>query len=75
MLRITQQDSAKDAKRYYASADYYSQGQGIVGLWGGEGAHRLGLDGTVTSLLSTLCNSHSAAVADWSRRGGCPVSR
>src|SRR3984957_20318458 len=47
MLRITQQDSSKDAKRYYASADYYSEGQEIVGLWGGKGAQRLGLERTV----------------------------
>jgi hypothetical protein len=24
MIRITQQNSAKDAKRYYATADYYT---------------------------------------------------
>src|SRR5580700_6928009 len=47
MIRITQQDSAKDAKRYYATADYYSEGQEIVGRWGGKGAARLGLEGTV----------------------------
>ena len=33
---VTQQDSAADAKRYYASADYYSEGQEIVGSWGGR---------------------------------------
>src|SRR5438270_1455368 len=47
MLRITQQDSSQGAKRYYASADYYSEGQEIVGSWGGEGARRLGLEGVV----------------------------
>src|ERR1700689_3998186 len=46
MIRITQQDSAKDAKRYYATADYNSEGQEIVGSWGGKGASRLGLEGT-----------------------------
>src|SRR3954462_7580357 len=45
MLRITQQECAKGAKRYYASADYYSEGQEIIGSWGGEGARRLGLEG------------------------------
>ena len=45
MLRITQQDNATGAKRYYASADYYSEGQEIIGLWGGKGARQLGLDG------------------------------
>ena len=37
MIRITQQNSAKDAKRYYATADYYSEGQEMVGSWGGKG--------------------------------------
>ena len=46
MIRVTQQDSAKDAKRYYATADYYSEGQELVGQWGGRGAARLGLEGT-----------------------------
>src|SRR5271156_36071 len=58
MLRITQQDSAKDAKRYYASADYYSEGQEIVGAWGGEGARRLGLEGTVDKhSFDRLCDN------------------
>ncbi len=56
MLRITQQDSAKDAKRYYASADYYSEE--IVGLWGGEGARRLGLEGVVNKAgFERLCDN------------------
>jgi len=58
MIRITQQDSAKDAKRYYASADYYSQGQEIVGLWGGKGARLLGLEGVVDKLsFERLCDN------------------
>jgi conjugative relaxase-like TrwC/TraI family protein len=58
MLRITQQDSAKDAKRYYASADYYSEGQEIVGSWGGEGAKRLGLEGVVDrESFDRLCDN------------------
>src|SRR5271166_3655087 len=47
MLRITQQSSAKSAKRCFATAEYYSQGRGIFGSWGGKGASRLGLDGIV----------------------------
>jgi conjugative relaxase-like TrwC/TraI family protein len=58
MIRITQQNSAADAKRYYATADYYSQGQEIVGLWGGKGAALLGLDGTVDKFsFERLCDN------------------
>jgi conjugative relaxase-like TrwC/TraI family protein len=58
MLRITQQQSAKDAKSYYATADYYSEGQEIVGLWGGKGAKRLGLEGTVDKFsFERLCDN------------------
>jgi conjugative relaxase-like TrwC/TraI family protein len=58
MLRITQQDSAQGAKRYYASADYYSEGQESIGLWGGKGAKLLGLDGTVDKLaFERLCDN------------------
>src|SRR5581483_945731 len=58
MIRITQQDSAKDAKRYYATADYYSEGQELVGQWGGRGAARLGLEGTVDQLsFERLCDN------------------
>ncbi len=58
MLRITQQDSAKDAKRYYTSADYLSEGQEIVGSWGGEAARMLGLEGIVDKLsFDRLCDN------------------
>ena len=58
MIRITQQDSAKDAKRYYATADYYSEGQEMVGSWGGKGASRLGLEGTVDKFsFERLCDN------------------
>ena len=58
MLRITQQASAKDAKRYYATADYYSEGQELVGSWGGKGASRLGLEGTVDKFsFERLCDN------------------
>src|SRR5271170_5772060 len=58
MIRITQQDSAKDAKRYYATADYYSEGQELVGSWGGKGASRLGLEGTVDKFsFERLCEN------------------
>lgn len=58
MLRITQQDNGKAAKNYYSSADYLSEGQEIVGSWGGECARRLGLEGTVDKLsFDRLCDN------------------
>jgi conjugative relaxase-like TrwC/TraI family protein len=58
MIRISQQDNAAGAKRYYATADYYSEGQELVGLWGGKGASRLGLSGTVDKLsFERLCDN------------------
>jgi conjugative relaxase-like TrwC/TraI family protein len=58
MIRVTQQDSAKAAKGYYATADYYSEGQELVGSWGGKGAARLGLEGTVDKYsFERLCDN------------------
>src|SRR5580698_8256582 len=58
MIRISQQDSASGAKRYYATADYYSEGQELVGSWGGKGASRLGLEGTVDKYsFERLCDN------------------
>src|SRR5271157_3957743 len=58
MFRISQQDSAKAAKSYYATADYYSEGQEIVGRWGGLAAARLGLSGTVDKFsFERLCDN------------------
>ncbi len=58
MLRITQLQSAKGAKGYYAASDYYSEGQELVGMWGGKGAGRLGLEGTVDKFsFDRLCDN------------------
>jgi conjugative relaxase-like TrwC/TraI family protein len=58
MLRIAQQMNAKSARRWYATADYYSQGRGIVGSWGGKAAYRLGLGGIVDrSSFGGLCDN------------------
>ena len=58
MIRITQQDSAGAAKRYYATADYYSEGQELIGSWGGHAAARLGLEGTVDKYsFERLCDN------------------
>src|SRR5262249_20664057 len=58
MIRISQQDNAGAAKSYYSKADYYSEGQEIVGSWGGKGAERLGLEGTVDKRsFERLCDN------------------
>jgi conjugative relaxase-like TrwC/TraI family protein len=58
MIRITQQDSAGAAKSYYTKADYYSEGQELIGSWGGKAASRLGLEGTVDKLsFERLCDN------------------
>ena len=58
MIRVTQQNSAGSAKKYYATADYYSEGQELVGSWGGKGAVRLGLEGTVDKFsFERLCDN------------------
>lgn len=58
MIRVSQQNSAEGAKRYYASADYYLDGQELVGLWGGKGAALLGLSGRVEKqAFEQLCDN------------------
>jgi conjugative relaxase-like TrwC/TraI family protein len=65
MIRITQQDSATSAKSYYTTADYYSEGQELVGCWGGKGASRLGLDGTVDKFsFERLCDNLDPRTGD-----------
>jgi conjugative relaxase-like TrwC/TraI family protein len=47
MLRITQSNSSSRAKSYYSTADYYTEGQELVGQWRGKGAELLGLSGSI----------------------------
>lgn len=47
MLRIIQNSSSERAKSYFSSADYYSEGQELIGLWRGDGAKQLGLGGLI----------------------------
>src|SRR5579871_3583906 len=58
MLRVTQQSNAAAAKKYYSAADYYTEGQELVGRWGGEGAKRLGLTGVIDrDSFELLCDN------------------
>ena len=60
MLRINQQSDADAAKAYYgAPATYYRAGeQEVIGEWLGQGADRLGLDGTILQHhFSRLCDN------------------
>ena len=47
MLRITQQTSASAARSYYSTADYFTAGQELQGVWRGKAAEALGLTGHV----------------------------
>lgn len=62
MLRIRQNSSSDRAKSYYSTADYYTEGQELVGLWRGEGAKKLGLAGTVRREdWDALCDNRNPA--------------
>ncbi|MGL6076750.1 MAG: MobF family relaxase [Fimbriiglobus sp.] len=58
MLRITAQQSATQAKRYFRQSDYYAEGQELAGRWHGSGAARLGLSGLVRQHdFDALCDN------------------
>lgn len=69
MLRMIQSSSASGAKNYYTEGlskeDYYSEGQEIVGAWGGKLAARLGLSGTVEkTAFDALCDNVNPATGE-----------
>lgn len=69
MLRITQSASSAAAKSYYVSSldreDYYSDGQEIVGAWGGRLAEKLGLSGQVErDAFNKLCDNLNPATGE-----------
>ncbi len=58
MLRITAGTSAGQAKSYYSTADYYTEGQELTGQWRGEGARLLGLSGEIAPIQwDSLCDN------------------
>lgn len=65
MLRIIESQSAGQAKSYYTTADYYTEGQELVGAWRGQGARRLGLEGVVRpEQWAALCENRHPATGE-----------
>ncbi|MDA7980158.1 MAG: relaxase domain-containing protein [Pirellulales bacterium] len=58
MLRVIQTKAAAAAKSYYSRSDYLSEGQELVGRWGGKGSRMLGLAGEVLKQdFDRLCDN------------------
>lgn len=58
MLRVIQNKSAASAKSYYTRGDYLSEGQELVGKWGGNIAPMLSLQGDVDKQsFDRLCDN------------------
>jgi conjugative relaxase-like TrwC/TraI family protein len=68
MLRIIQNTSAAGAKSYYTSpsmADYYTEGQELIGIWRGEGAARLNLSGSISKAdWESLCDNRNPGTGE-----------
>ncbi|HWB12754.1 MAG TPA: MobF family relaxase [Pirellulales bacterium] len=62
MLRMFQNSQPGGAKSYYSTADYYTEGQELSGLWRGKAAELLGLSGEIRQAdWDALCdNKHPA---------------
>ncbi len=62
MLRPYTATSAYGVKKYFETADYYSQGNETVGMWGGKLADDFGLKGPVTKdAFGQLCDNINPA--------------
>jgi conjugative relaxase-like TrwC/TraI family protein len=58
MLRVIQTKSSAGAKSYYSQSDYLSEGQELVGRWGGKASQLLGLSGEVDKQsFDRLCDN------------------
>lgn len=69
MVRMTVSTSADQAIKYFYKAfkhgDYYTQGNEVVGIWGGKGAELLGLSGPVESKdYVALCHNRYPGTQD-----------
>jgi conjugative relaxase-like TrwC/TraI family protein len=65
MLRIVQSTDSRQARSYYSQADYYSEGQELVGRWRGKAAGRLGLKGNVDQAdWDALCDNRDPATGE-----------
>jgi conjugative relaxase-like TrwC/TraI family protein len=65
MLRVVQNSAPQGAKSYYSTADYYTEGQELTGVWRGKGAERLGLTGAVgKEAWDALCDNRDPATGE-----------
>ena len=65
MLRMIVNSAPGGAKSYYSTADYYSEGQELTGVWRGKGAARLGLEGVIErEAWGALCDNQHPVTGD-----------